>query len=217
MNDERPVPHDELLRYAATFLGGLATLLFAVQYIPQAHYNYSRKDVLGFSATGIVIKLIGASFLTVNSLATFEPWPVLGYGLANTIQHFFFMIQFGIYPAGEHAPRRLLFLWLFFLLLPYYLAKYLPASIPYTSYIKPITQIVSHLPQLSECWRLQTTRGVSLASQHLNFLGGLAGLYMCFLLKTSITTILLYINNISVSAMFVESMLSLRGSWRMSS
>ena len=58
------------------------------------------------------------------------------------------------------------------------------------------TQIISHLPQLAECYQLRTTVGVSLISQHINFVGGLAGVYMCFLLKTNASTTLLYLNSI---------------------
>jgi hypothetical protein len=42
--------------------------LFSVRYLPQAWKNYKRGSVAGFSTSGIILKLIGASFLCVNSI-----------------------------------------------------------------------------------------------------------------------------------------------------
>jgi hypothetical protein len=48
-----------------------------------------------------------------------------------------------------------------------------------------------------ECARQRTTQGVSLSSQHLNAMGGLAGLYMLTVdPPVSATTYLLYINSV---------------------
>lgn len=44
--------------------------------------------------------------------------------------------------------------------------------------------------------RLKTTSGVSLSTQHLNTIGGLAGLYMCYVLPVSTATLLLYCNSL---------------------
>ena len=67
----------------------------------------------------------------------------------------------------------------------------------YTSCVKPVTQLVSHLPQLAECYRLRSTQGISYASQALNLVGGVAGVVMCALVppKTNWTW-LLYGNSI---------------------
>ena len=46
-----------------------------------------------------------------------------------------------------------------------------------TNSFKPIAQVLSHLPQLAECIKLKTTMGCSLMSQHINFVGGLLGLF----------------------------------------
>ena len=118
----------------------------------------------------------------------------------------FYIGRFAIYPSDEDSrgsgDSRYL-LWLLFPLLPLVLGIYFPSTIPFTSYIKPstaslfllsrcpmtvyllfpVTQITSHLPQLAECVRLKTTSGVSLSSQHLNFIGGVLGIYMCFIIK----------------------------------
>lgn len=47
----------------------------------------------GFSASGIIIKLLGAAFLAVNSYFTGEPAAVVAYGLCNVGQHLIFMVQ----------------------------------------------------------------------------------------------------------------------------
>src|SRR5690606_24845103 len=72
---------------------------FTVHYIPQTYHNYKRKNVFGFSALGVIIKLIGASFLAVNSYFLEQPTSVVLYGFFNVAQHSFFMLQFAIYPS----------------------------------------------------------------------------------------------------------------------
>ena len=47
---------------------------------------------------------------------------------------------------------------------------------------------MSHLPQLKVCYQLKTTSGVSLASQHLNLIGGICGLYNFIILPPENTT-----------------------------
>lgn len=71
-----------------------ASISFTLQYIPQSIHNYRRKSMLGFSAIGIVIKLIGASFLAINSYFLYQPLSVIIYGFFNVAQHDFFMIQY---------------------------------------------------------------------------------------------------------------------------
>ena len=66
-----------------------------------------------------------------------------------------------------------------------------------TSCLKPLSQLVSHIPQLVECKRLKTTHGISFFSQGLNFVGGVAGTAMCLALPPkSPWTWLLYGNSI---------------------
>jgi hypothetical protein len=64
------IPTNEALESKKRFamlLGHFATMCFTLQYIPQAIKNYRRQSVKGFSTTGIIIKLVGASFLSVNA------------------------------------------------------------------------------------------------------------------------------------------------------
>ncbi len=66
----------------------------------------------------------------------------------------------------------------------------------YTNIIKPICQVVSHIPQLYETYNKKSTEGLSLTTQHLNLLGGLAGVYMHSVIPpVSFMTRLVYINS----------------------
>jgi len=187
---------DSALVNVATIVGLLGSFCFTIQYLPQAWFNYSRKSVKGFSKSGIILKLLGAAFLSVNSYLLSEPLAVFVYGISNVTQHLVFMIQFSIYPSTG-PPSKLYLLWLFYPLFPAFLGLYYPSTMAFTSYAKPITQVLSHLPQLLECIRLSTTAGVSMASQHLNCFGGFAGLFMCFLIPTtSRAIVLMYCNSI---------------------
>ncbi|KAJ3427972.1 pq loop repeat family protein [Anaeramoeba flamelloides] len=176
----------------ACMCGLIASICFTIQYAPQALLNYQRKSVKGFSTTGIIIKLVGACFLMVNSYLDSQPYPVVLYGLFNVIQHSIFMVQFSIY------ENKLDFLyWLLFPFFPYVLGSGIPSSQLLTNYIKPIAQVFSHFPQLYLCYKSQTTMGVSLISQHLNVIGGGLGLIMCFVLKPSrYSTYMVYFNSI---------------------
>jgi len=177
----------------ATAAGLLASLCFTAQYLPQAWLNFSKKSVKGFSSLGIILKHVGASFLLVNAILIHENLPVVVYGGVNVLQHSVFLIQFDLY--GQLGARVLL--WLLFPLVPVVLFTVLPFSVHYTNTIKPITQILSHLPQLEECYRQSSTSGVSKLSQHLNFTGGLLGLYMCWILPpVSPMTYLIYFNSV---------------------
>jgi len=187
----------------ATLVGFIASLCFTVQYIPQAWKNYQRKSIHGFSTTGIIIKLIGASFLMSNSILTNENINVVCYGVFGVLQHSLFVLQFSIYPSEEKAgsapvkSRDQFLWWLLFPLLPILLGVYEPQTLHITHTIKPLTQLISHIPQLRVCIQLKTTSGVSLPSQHLTFVGGLAGLYMCVVIPpVSDMTYLIYVNSI---------------------
>jgi len=193
--------------------------LLSFRYLPQIALNFSRKSVRGFSATGIIIKHVGASFLFVNSLFIGEVLAVVLYGLCNVVQHSMFMCQFSIYSNVEFTPldelriqkssgngeyihteksfKEKYLLWLLFPLLPVFLGLIFPSSMYITNSIKPITQVLSHLPQLNVCYQLKTTSGVSLTSQHLNIIGGFAGLYMCSIIPpVSWATYLIYANSV---------------------
>lgn len=105
------------------FCGYLATACFTLQYIPQTILNFKRKSVQGFSTAGIIIKLIGASFLAINAYITGETLPVVLYGLLNITQHSIFMIQFATYTQQQHF-----YFWILFPVIPFLLGIYLPIT-----------------------------------------------------------------------------------------
>eukprot|EP00727_Mastigamoeba_balamuthi_P004316 m51a1_g13882 hypothetical protein (234) ;mRNA; r:653240-654492 len=192
----------------AHWLGGVASVCFVIQYVPQIWHNYGRKSVEGFSTSSIIIKLVGAAFLAVNSALLGEALPVFMYGIGNLMAHSMFMYQFsqyitpvpgkgGLAEAVFGATSKHYLLWVLFPLVPLALGYSWPQSMEYTSVIKPITQLVSHLPQLYECWKLKTTKGCSMFTQHLNLVGGVCGIYLCLVVtpKTNWTYVL-YANTI---------------------
>lgn len=185
---------DEQLLMVANGFGLLASTAFTLQYLPQAIYNWRRKGVRGFSADSIVFKHIGACFLFVNCVLIRERFPVTLYGFFNVLQHSIFLVQFTIY----RQPLQLKYmLWICFLAVPFAMGSLWPSSIAYTNTVKPLCQIVSHLPQLRVCIQQRTTAGLSLLTQHLNIFGGLAGLLMCLMAPpASSLTYFLYINSI---------------------
>jgi len=158
---------------AIVLLGYFATICFSIQYIPQTYLNYKRKSVEGFNATSILIKLFGASYFTVNSYLIGEETSVVLYGAFNVAQHVLFMIQF-----ARYTKRRIFYFYALFPIVPYLMGFLYPQTIPITITIKPITQILSHLPQLYETYMRRSSEGVSLVTQHLNLLGGLSGVFM---------------------------------------
>jgi len=176
----------------AKYFGIFSSICFALQYLPQTYLNFQRKSVKGFSTLGIIIKLFGASFLLVNSYLNGETFPVIFYGLINVIQHSIFILQFFFYTSESNYLQ-----WLLFPAIPYLIGKFFPESLPFTNTIKPITQILSHLPQLKVCYDIKTTSGVSMLSQHFNIIGGILGVYMCFVIPpVSAMTYLIYFNSI---------------------
>jgi PQ loop repeat len=93
------------------------------------------------------------------------------------------------------APQKF-GIWLLFPLLPLVLGRSWPETMTLTNGIKPLAQVASHVPQLLLCWRLKSTAGVSMMTQHLNIAGGLLGLFMCVVIPpVSATTYLIYINS----------------------
>ena len=194
---------DETVLMIANGFGLLASTAFTLQYLPQAIYNWKRKSVRGFSSDSIIFKHIGACFLFVNCVLIREKFPVTLYGFFNVLQHTIFLIQFTIY----QQPMRLkFFLWICFLVVPFMMGSLWPSTIMLTNTIKPLCQVISHIPQLKVCINQQTTTGLSLMTQHLNIFGGLAGLIMCILSPpASSLTYFLYINSIlqAVSVYFL--------------
>lgn len=80
---------------------------------------------------------------------------------------------------------------------PYLLAVIAPATMSLTNFVKPVSQVASHIPQLLECRKWRTTAGVALMSQHMNFIGGILGIYMCYVIPPkSVMPWLLYINSL---------------------
>jgi uncharacterized protein with PQ loop repeat len=109
---------------AGVYFGNFATVCFTLQYIPQAIKNYKRQSVQGFSTSGIIMKLLGAAFLTINAYILGEAPPVILYGLFNVIQHSIFVVQFAIY------NKNLAFLpWILFPVFPFWLATTYPQTI----------------------------------------------------------------------------------------
>jgi len=178
-------------------LGFLATCCFTFQYVPQIWLNFSRKSVKGFSSTGIMIKVIGAGFFSINSYFNHEAPVVILYGCLGVLQHSIFMLQFSIYPDGTGPAHYHFLLWLFFPFLPLFLGITFPATIAWTNFIKPISQFLSHLPQLRMCYNLKTTTGIALSTQHLSLAGGISGVAMCYLVPPkAVTTYMVYVNAI---------------------
>mmetsp|Transcript_75650 Transcript_75650/g.67863 ORF Transcript_75650/g.67863 Transcript_75650/m.67863 type:complete len:241 (+) Transcript_75650:96-818(+) len=172
-------------------LGMLATFCFTLQYAPQAIKNFQRQSTEGFSSTGIIIKLVGAAFLMINAYLTGETASVVLYGVFNVVQHSIFMFQFASYKQDYKF-----LIWLAFPLIPYFMGQLLPSTIPLTNMIKPGAQVFSHIPQLYVCYQKKTAGGVSLKTQHLNMIGGVAGLIMCIIIEPkSKMTYFLYINS----------------------
>jgi len=198
MSEEEELYSSEFIIKIAQLLGFIASICFTIQYIPQCWLNYQRKSVVGFSTSGIIIKFVGASFLFVNTYVSGEVFSVVAYGLFNVTQHCIFLLQFTFYSNANNIIEASYYLgWLCFPLLPWLLAIYLPWTIPYTLSIKPICQLFSHIPQLIECYRVKSTKGLSMSTQHLNLIGGLAGCFMCYVIPpiSSMTT-MMYVNSL---------------------
>eukprot|EP01104_Vermistella_antarctica_P016681 TRINITY_DN5735_c0_g1_i1.p1 TRINITY_DN5735_c0_g1~~TRINITY_DN5735_c0_g1_i1.p1 ORF type:complete len:283 (+),score=33.86 TRINITY_DN5735_c0_g1_i1:166-1014(+) len=178
----------------AHFMGVLASLCFTLQYSPQFFMNWKKKSVKGFSSSSIIIKLVGACFLFVNVVVTGEARVVQVYGLFNVCQHLFFIVQFQLYKPDEDKRN---FLYFFFLpAVPYLLWWYFPSSVEFTNMLKPAAQVASHVPQVATCWRNKSTSGLAMNTQHLNFIGGVAGMYMCYVIPPiSWTTYAVYVNS----------------------
>ncbi|KAJ4459482.1 putative transmembrane protein [Paratrimastix pyriformis] len=180
-----------------TAVSGVASVIsvaaFFFQYFPQLILNHRRRSVEGISLPGVLLKLLGATFLFVDAYLLDEPDALILYGLINTCQMMFFVHQFALYQRQYR-----IYWWLLSPLIPYVCGTLLPASIPFTYGIKPATQIASHLPQLLLCFRTHSTQGISRLSQHLNLIGGIAGLVSLWLTPRLVSRIsyLTYFNSV---------------------
>ena len=85
----------------AHICGTIATACATAQYMPQLLLNWRRHSTHGLSASSIILKLVGASFLLFNSIFLKESMPVVLYGLGNVITHVIFMLQFHYYAKQE--------------------------------------------------------------------------------------------------------------------
>jgi uncharacterized protein with PQ loop repeat len=175
----------------ACWLGNVASFAFFIVYVPQFVLNFRRKSCKGFSLHSTVIKLVGSSFLFVNSLFNDSAFPVFLYGFLNTFQHIAFLLQFWLY-GGSLLP-----LWLCLIpFVPLLICMGEPRLIPFTDLVKPFCQIASHIPQLRQCLKLRSTSGVSMLGQHLNFIGCVLGCLMCVLMnEQSVKTWVIYVNS----------------------
>eukprot|EP00760_Papus_ankaliazontas_P012536 PhM_4_TR15350/c0_g1_i1/m.42809 len=183
-------PHDETTFFADVF-GYLATFLFFVQYIPQISLNLRRKTVRGFSTLSIVIKMFGASFFMANYLLIMERWPTTLYSIICTGQYTVLILQAAYFDKHFFALSVLIAPFASFLI-----SSSFPATMQYTTVLKPITQVLSHIPLLHLCYKERSVRGVSMPSMHLNACGGISGMIMCCLVATkSRWTFAVYLNS----------------------
>lgn len=187
------VPSD-LALFIAMSMGAVSSLCATLQYLPQLHLNYTRRSTAGFSGKSIAIKMVGSAFHFANTFLLREAWPTVLYGFSNVLTHCLFMYQFATYGQSPvHA-------YLYFCLVPFvplFLGVLAPGTLSFTNIIKPVAQIVSHVPQILLSIEKRSTQGVSLNSQWLNFISGITGLYMCSVIPpVSRTTYLIYLNSL---------------------
>lgn len=84
-----------------------------------------------------------------------------------------------------------------FPILPLLFGNLFPETLNITNIIKPSAQLISILPQIYESFRNQSVSGVSMLSQHLNAIGGILGMVMCYIIPPiTKTTYIIYINSI---------------------
>jgi hypothetical protein len=139
-----------------------ASLFFSFQYLPQLILNHRRKSILGFSTLSICIKFVGASFFFINSLILKESTTIILSAIFNIFQHELFMLQFsyfkktiiyklfGLFPLvpliiSTTFPKTICLFFLFFL---FFFLKFNFFKKAITNFAKPVSQIVSFIPQL---------------------------------------------------------------------
>lgn len=113
----------EIEPISVALAGYFATFCFTIQYLPQCILNYKRKSVKGFNTTGILIKLIGAAYLCVNSALNGEVFSVVVYGAFNVAQHLIFMFQFTMFTG-----KRIFLLYCLIPYIPYICGIYWPQT-----------------------------------------------------------------------------------------
>eukprot|EP00163_Fabomonas_tropica_P029908 TRINITY_DN6588_c0_g1_i2.p1 TRINITY_DN6588_c0_g1~~TRINITY_DN6588_c0_g1_i2.p1 ORF type:complete len:181 (+),score=28.28 TRINITY_DN6588_c0_g1_i2:101-643(+) len=147
----------------------------------------------------MLIKLVGGGFLFVNAFLLGEPAPVWMYGFLGFFQYSVLLFQMGLY-----SNRPLLkVVCLPFLIGPLLLGTFIPSSMALSNTIKPFTQIASHVTQLAVCIQNKSTKGVSLNSQHFNFIGAILGVFMCCVIPPKAnTTWFLYVNSLFQASSF---------------
>jgi hypothetical protein len=175
----------------AIVLGDLSTLCFFLDSVPQFFFNLQRRSVHGFSLTSVLFEVVGSSFLWINSVYREAPLSVVLYGFVNTVQNFGFLVQFYVY-AKRAKP-------LFFLacpIVPIVICEHFHSFMKYTDLVKPLTQLVSNIPQLVACMRVGTTTGLSFIGQHLHLAGSIVG-FMTLILDQNFSgrTWLLYVSS----------------------
>lgn len=158
----------------ASLLGNLAAITYFLCNIPQIYLNFKRRSTKGFSNTFVIMRVFSLSFLVSNSAVEKHPFPIQLSGILLLFTSIVSAIQIAIY------NRYFVFLlWLTVPIYVMFISYSWPTTIEYTKWINPTISLVSYIPLLYTCIISQTTNGISIFAQHLNFIGSLFGLLMC--------------------------------------
>lgn len=158
----------------AALFGNLAALIYFLCNFPQLYLNFKRHSTKGFSNTFVILRVFSLSFLVANSAVEQLPFPIQLSGILLLFTSIISTIQVAIY------NRYLVFL--LWLTLPFYImfiSYTWPDTIEYTKWIHPVISLISYIPLICTCISAQTTNGISVFAQHLNFIGSVFGLLMC--------------------------------------
>ena len=156
------------------WMGNISALIYFFVQLPQIYKNWQRKSTAGFSPYFLIIRFIGLSFFVVNGTIEKSPMSLLVSGYLILLTFSLLIVQ--------HAYYNFSFQFYFVLLFPLFpalLSSFVKSSIEFTNYINPISQILCYIPFVYECLKSETTKGISLLSQHINFLGSILGIMMC--------------------------------------
>lgn len=156
------------------WMGNFSAIAYFCVQIPQIFLNYKRKTTKGFSPFFVIIRLFGLSFLAVNGIIEHTNVSLIASGILLVIAYDILLVQFCYF---EFHPGYYAFLAA--PLLPTFMSLVFPSTIVVTDYINAISQVACYIPFVTECIRMETTKGISLFGQHLNFLGSILGLFMC--------------------------------------
>ena len=158
----------------ADVIGIISSIIFFLINFPQIFLNYRRKSTEGFSWIAILLRNLGTSFHVMIGIVTKIPFPLFLSGILNLVQIYILILQFIKYRNDiKYALGYLLTIPAIILTLSY------PKSVNITQWIIPFGQIICYIPIVLECIKVGSTRGVSLLSMHLNFIGGQFGVFMC--------------------------------------